>query len=440
MIQVQPYQARLPMHSGGGFQHLNLTGMQDLRREPGANPIVEALQQILEQKQQKERDELNRRLAETNIAYRQKATDLLGQERPISDLERQMGETNLAYRQKQLGLLGQPKPVSGKIIVSGGKTWLVNPQTGEKTDLGIPAPKGQISTDLIRAWQQLGQYEEATPQEKALRDTIGQQLMGQAGLEEYEEEIPGVDRQWPIPNIPPRTEKRYRKKVESREVPKTPITEALEQTQKMPADMVHMQAPDGEKYLVPAAKVKEAKQHGWKPITAPANLEAQDSLSPVGAESTVPSWLNLGKRSTGAETAKRLGVTPPLSAAAIAEMMGVSTEPRPGSVGATGIGRDKSRRPYGGRTEGVFAEGGPIGPIPHFAEPGGAIGPIPKALEEGGAIGLRPEEELAIYKRRYPELARIWNGKNIGRKLQAVDMLKGGRTVNEVIKALTGRY
>ena len=44
----------------------------------------------------------------------------------------------------RIGQMQQPKPMSGRIVVGGGKTWLVNPATGEKVDLRIAPPKGKV--------------------------------------------------------------------------------------------------------------------------------------------------------------------------------------------------------------------------------------------------------------------------------------------------------
>lgn len=210
MINVQPYQPRIPISGGGG--HI------DLRERPGPNPIVQVLQQIIGQKRQKEQDELNRRLTEAKI-----------------------------------GQMGREKQTSGKIVIGSGKTWLVDPQTGEKRDLGIPAPKGKAATELLNAWLKLGQFEEPTPREEAIRGVLGQEILGGFGLEEGEEEYTH-DPWWGKPRT--KTRKVIRKKAPS------PITGALEGQPE--TGKVKMKAPDGKEYLVPIAEVKEAQKRGWK--------------------------------------------------------------------------------------------------------------------------------------------------------------------------------
>lgn len=152
MIQVPIYTPKIPIRGGGGIGHI------DLRERAGTNPIVEALSEIGQKISQDKQDALNRRQAEANIAYRQKATEQLG----------------------------QPGTSAVRIVTGGGKTWLANLQTGEKRDLGIPAPKSQASAALLNAWLKLGQYKEPTPEEEAIKGSLGQQLLGQQGLEKGE--------------------------------------------------------------------------------------------------------------------------------------------------------------------------------------------------------------------------------------------------------------
>lgn len=224
MIQVQPYQARLPMHGSGGVTSTRL-GMQDLRQRPGPNPIVEALKQILDRKRQAEQDAL----------------------------EKQIAESQIGLRGAQAEALGQPKSVSGRVVTGGGKTWLINPQTGEKRDLGIPAPKGKVAdrniTDIINDIANISNVAEPLPEDilgQPIRDAaitpLLQELMGKLSLEEYEKE-PGTPREprkkrygkltgwdWTkkdipaIPAVPPTMG--IRKK-------KTPIIEALAETKKV---------------------------------------------------------------------------------------------------------------------------------------------------------------------------------------------------------------
>lgn len=216
---IPMYQARIPIGGGGGYG-----GNIDLTNQYA--PIAEAIEYIIEMKRQQKQDELSRRKTEADIAYRQKATDVLG----------------------------QPKQTGGKVVVGGGTTWLVDPQTGEKTDLGIPAPKGKASADLLNAWLKLGQFEEPTPTEEAMRGALGQELLSERGLEEVE--VPGEKRSrfgmdWLARDIPARKEIRpispTEKRIEPKALPvkdwqlqgmltpemrRTPITEALTETRK----------------------------------------------------------------------------------------------------------------------------------------------------------------------------------------------------------------
>jgi len=306
MIQVQPYQARIPISGGGGVSRI------DTSNTDGGSAIIQALYQIGQAMRQEKKDDLGRRQAEANIAYRQKATSLLGQPRTA----------------------GQTKQPSGKIVTGGGTTWLINPQTGEKVDLGIPAPKSEASLALIKAWQGILpiEGEQLNPQEQAIKDVLGQRVMGNLGLEQFD--IPGEKRKrfgidWLAKDIPPR--KGYRMKGEGAKQP-SPLKEALQKTEEPQAQAeagsVTMTAPDGKEYLVPAGEVKEAEKHGWKRSEAPAK-----KTTGKAGKDTVPEWMNLGKRATASETAARLGVSKQQSAEEKMKKMGVKTGPRPGSVG-----------------------------------------------------------------------------------------------------------
>ena len=101
-VQIPYYQAKIPIRGGGGGGR-NI----DLTNRPQVNPIVAALEKITAQKRQKEQDELARQQTEANIAYRTKATEVLGQPKAR-------------------------QPAMKIQIGADGTTWLVNTATGEK--------------------------------------------------------------------------------------------------------------------------------------------------------------------------------------------------------------------------------------------------------------------------------------------------------------------
>lgn len=199
---VPMYQAKIPIRGGGG--------RADLRERAGTNPIVQALQQIIQQKRLREQDELSKRLAETRIAQTE-----------------------------------QPKQPPMKIVVGEGKTWLVNPATGEKRDLGIAPPRskagGRNVSDIINEISKISEAAGKIPTESLDQTVIDEAiaslrgpLMGELGLEEYEEEAPSTKKTWGWPTLtkpayrvrPERTETRRgirkRKRVEAKERPPKP--------------------------------------------------------------------------------------------------------------------------------------------------------------------------------------------------------------------------
>ena len=212
MIQVPMYQAKIPIRGGGGGGHIDLTN------RPQANPIVAALQQMIQRKRQGEQDELMRQQAQANIDYRTAQTEAIG----------------------------QPQQTKGRIVVGDGKTWLVNPETGEKRDLGIAAPTSRAGdrsiSDIINNLSKIGTLPEGTldPEtEGAMKDSLTQGLLGKFGLEEYEKEVEipaekkslfGIDKLWPDRPARTETQKTIRRKVGSGQP--SPITEAVEEQSK----------------------------------------------------------------------------------------------------------------------------------------------------------------------------------------------------------------
>lgn len=169
-VQIPMYQAKIPIRGGGGRG-----GHVDLTRRPEVNPIVQALQQIIQQKRQKEQDELSRRMAEARI-----------------------------------GQMERPKQPSMKIVVGDGKTWLVNQATGEKRDLGIAAPKSKVGdrnvTDIINDISKISDAAGKIPAGSleqpiidAAIDPMRSQLMQELGLEEIEE--PSTEKTWGLPSL-----------------------------------------------------------------------------------------------------------------------------------------------------------------------------------------------------------------------------------------------
>jgi len=182
MIQVPMHQARIPIRGGGG--HI------DLRERGGVNPIVAALERIIERKRQREQDELSRRFNETRIAQMQ-----------------------------------QPESMSGQVVVGGGKTWLVDRRTGQKKDLGIPAPKGKVEgkpiADIINAIAGISRAAQTIPEDVVDTPTIGR------ALRPLQDELKHqTGRPTPM-RTPPKLDDFFRgettrKKVESKEIPPKP--------------------------------------------------------------------------------------------------------------------------------------------------------------------------------------------------------------------------
>lgn len=256
MINVPMHQARIPIRGGGGVSRVDLT------ERPQVNPIVAALERIIERRRQEEQDELARQITEAELAERKQRMGLLGKPRPISELERRKAETDIAYREKATEQMGQPKPTTGKIVVGGdGKTYFVNSQTGEKMDLGIPAPKGKVKdrniTDIINDISKISSAAGKIPTESLDQTVIDEAittlrgpLMEELGLEQVD--ILGEKRSrfgidWLAKDVPARTE--FRKKRPELKAPpvkdwqlqgmltpemrqKTPIIEALAETTK----------------------------------------------------------------------------------------------------------------------------------------------------------------------------------------------------------------
>lgn len=223
---VPMYQAKIPIRGGGGLRHI------DLREREGPNPIVAALQQMVERKRQQEQDELDKRFVEARI-----------------------------------GQMQRPKQPSMKIVVGEGKTWLVNPATGEKRDLGIAPPKSKVGdrkiSDIINEMSKIGTLPKGTLPEEAETELIGsllQELLGERGLEEGEEEYTH-DPWWGKPRT--KTRKVIRKKVKS-----TPITQALGE----PTTATHPRTD--KKIQIPTAKaerhlVRKTKERPPKPAEYP---------------------------------------------------------------------------------------------------------------------------------------------------------------------------
>ncbi len=191
-VQIPMYQAKIPIRGGGG-----MGGRVDLTNRPEENPIVRALQQMMQQKRQKEQDALTGRLTEARI-----------------------------------GQMEQPKQPSMKIVVGNGKTWLVDPRTGEKRDLGIVPPRSKVGdrnvTDIINDISKIsgaaGKIPTESLEQPLIDAAIGplrQELLQGLDLESYEEpgtetqKFLGMDFLWPDKNVMVK-KVRPRKKVESK--------------------------------------------------------------------------------------------------------------------------------------------------------------------------------------------------------------------------------
>lgn len=220
MIQVQPYQARIPITGGGGLRHI------DLREGERPNPIAQALERIIERRRQSEQDELARQKAE-------------------------MAEW--------------------KVFIDNGKTILYNMRTGEKKDTGIPAPKGKVEgraiASIINDMAKLSGAAKTVPEEVLGTPTI------RAGLRSLEDEVtrkaglptprrkPLIEGE-PIKRgitAPPEEHAAWHEGAAGLEIPERKKVKAREMKGK-----VRMKAPDGKNYEVPRSEVEEAKKHGWK--------------------------------------------------------------------------------------------------------------------------------------------------------------------------------
>ena len=148
---VPMYQAKIPIRGGGGGGNIDLTN------RPQINPIVAALQQIMQQKRQGEQDVLARRKTEADITYREAATERMG----------------------------QPKGRAGKIVRQGGKTLLIDPQTGE-TITEIPTPP-KTAQDILDEIANLTSTAETIPEDIVGTGVIEQHL-GALG-----EQFAGID-------------------------------------------------------------------------------------------------------------------------------------------------------------------------------------------------------------------------------------------------------
>lgn len=288
MIQVQPYTPRLPMQSGGGFQGVipATQGRREVEEREERNKlyIAQVIGELLgniygpmkRQRQLQQQEELtspilsrkgdqteNIRAALETLKTQQKPTGISGALDFVNPLAPARGFSSL-----QQGLTKQliqsPK---GRIVVGDGTTWLVNPQTGEKRDLGIPAPKGKASAELMNAWLVLSGHEERTPEQETIMKALGQKIMNQYGVNPPQDttisppEKPEPKKSWGWPTL---TKPAYRVRPEQ-PTNESPISQALTAvTEKKGGGAVKMQAPDGKTYLVPADKAGEAEKRGWK--------------------------------------------------------------------------------------------------------------------------------------------------------------------------------
>lgn len=193
---VPMYQARIPIGGGGGLRHI------DLRERAEPNPIVMALQQIVEQKRQREQDELNRRIAESQIGLRGAQTEALGRE-----------------KQRQ-----------GRLAKVGDK-WGFISETGEFQPIPMPPPSAvKLLEEYARGTKAAAGIEEAgtrMPPEvlDAILKPMEKGVLERGGYEEVE--VPGEKRSrfgidWLARDIPPRKEIRPRKKVVSKEKERPP--------------------------------------------------------------------------------------------------------------------------------------------------------------------------------------------------------------------------
>lgn len=204
MINVQTYQPRIPIRGGGGV--IDLSNKENESKMLIAQAIGELLAGIQAGKRQKGVDELARRGAEADIAYKRKAT----------------------------GLMGQPEQVKGILVEGENTTLLVNPYTGEVIqDLKVPPPKSEAGKKVMDAFNniaRLSQHEDQGGLSSVEPELINefksrqhQQLMEGMGMEQYP--IPGEKRSklgfdFLAKDIPPRMG--VRKKVESKVRPPKP--------------------------------------------------------------------------------------------------------------------------------------------------------------------------------------------------------------------------
>jgi len=219
MIKVPMYQARIPIGGGGG--HI------DLREEAGTNPIAQVLKEISERKRQTGIDDLNRRMAEAEIAKMQ-------------------------------------QPDKGRLLKMADGSWSLVDSGGNVLKT-IPAPP-ESGVKVLEEIAKVNRAAESTPEGVLPTSTVNRtlrplqdeaMLTGQTGVREALTGLsappPKEHAAWHEPRkgvtgIPEVTKPPIRKKVKSKKV----------------GSKVNMKAPDGKTYEVPKSEVEEAKKHGWK--------------------------------------------------------------------------------------------------------------------------------------------------------------------------------